>query len=112
MYVAYRADKAGIELRQLRESLSLTVREVETLSQPLTADNQNHYFSFRGLLNNVENDSCRPSLFKMYSLDATYRTRCSNRFALFGLHLCDLGRDRVMLALPKMQLAADSPGSG
>ena len=103
-------ETAGIRLKQLRDRLGLTLREVETLSRRLAHEKQNQdFFISRGWLNNVENGSYTPGVFKLYSLGAIYRTHWSNIFALFGLHLSDFGRDQAMFAPPKTQLATDFP---
>jgi transcriptional regulator with XRE-family HTH domain len=101
---------AGIRLKQLRERLGLTLRKVETLSRQLAKEKQNQdFFISRGWLNNVENGSYTPGIFKLYSLGAIYRTHWSNIFGFFGLHLSDFGRDQAMFAPPRTQLATDLP---
>jgi transcriptional regulator with XRE-family HTH domain len=101
---------AGIRLKQLRERLGLTLRKVEMLSQRLAKEKQNQdFFISRGWLNNVENGSYTPGIFKLYSLGAIYHTHWSNIFGFFGLHLSDFGRDQAMFAPPKTQLATDFP---
>lgn len=98
-------EQAGLRLKQLRVRLSLTLREVENLSRRLAADKQNQdFFISRGWLNNVENGSNTPSLFKLYSLGAIYHTHWSSIFLYFGLNLSDFGRDQAMFAPPKTQL--------
>jgi len=101
---------AGIRLKQLRERLGLTLRKVEMLSRRLAKEKQNQdFFISRGWLNNVENGSYTPGIFKLYSLGAIYRTHWSNVFGFFGLHLSDFGRDQAMFAPPKTQLITDRP---
>jgi transcriptional regulator with XRE-family HTH domain len=101
-------DRAGIRLKQIRERLGLTLREVEMHSRRLAQEKKNQdFFISRGWLNNVENGSYTPGIFKLYSLGAIYRTHWSNIFAMFGLHLSDFGRDQAMFAPPKTQLATD-----
>jgi transcriptional regulator with XRE-family HTH domain len=101
---------AGIRLKQLRKRLGLTLRKVEMLSRRLAKEKQNQdFFISRGWLNNVENGSYTPGIFKLYSLGAIYRTHWSNIFGFFGLHLSDFGRDQAMFAPSKTQLAADLP---
>jgi transcriptional regulator with XRE-family HTH domain len=103
-------DRAGVRLKQLRERLGLTLREVETHSRRLAHEKQNQdFFISRGWLNNVENGSYTPGLFKLYSLGAIYRTHWSSIFSFFGLNLSDFGRDQAMFAPPKTQLDIDSP---
>jgi transcriptional regulator with XRE-family HTH domain len=99
---------AGTRLKRLRKRLGLTLRKVEMLSRRLAKEKQNQdFFISRGWLNNVENGSYTPGIFKLYSLGAIYRTHWSNIFGFFGLHLSDFGRDQAMFAPPKTQLAAD-----
>jgi transcriptional regulator with XRE-family HTH domain len=98
----------GTRLKRLRVSLGLTLRQVEALSRRLAEEKQNQdFFISRGWLNNVENGSYTPGLFKLYSLGAIYHTHWSSIFAFFGLHLSDFGRDQAMFAPRKTQLASD-----
>ena len=103
-------DRAGARLKQLRKRLDLTLREVEALSKQLAIKKENPDFVIsRGWLNNVENGTYTPGIYKLYSLGAIYNTHWSNIFAFFGLHLSDFGRDQAMFAPPKTQLASDAP---
>ncbi len=102
-------DRGGVRLKQLRERLGLTLRQVEALSRQLALKKKNQdFFISRGWLNNVENGAYTPGVCKLYSLGAIYHTHWSNIFAFFGLHLSDFGRDQAMFAPPKTQLAADA----
>jgi transcriptional regulator with XRE-family HTH domain len=102
-------DRGGARLKQLRERLGLTLRQVEALSKQLALKKKNQdFFISRGWLNNVENGAYTPGVCKLYSLGAIYHTHWSNIFAFFGLHLSDFGRDQAMFAPPKTQLAADA----
>ncbi len=103
-------DRAGIRLKRLRERLGLTLREVEGLSRRFAKEKQNQdFFISRGWLNNVENGSYTPGIFKLYSLGAIYHTHWSTIFGFFGLHVSDFGRDQAMFAPTKTQLASDLP---
>jgi transcriptional regulator with XRE-family HTH domain len=100
--------QAGLRLKQLRVRLGLTLRAVEDLSRRLAAEKQNQdFFISRGWLNNVENGSNTPSLFKLYSLGAIYHTHWSSIFSFFGLNLSEFGRDQAMFAPPKTQLVVE-----
>ena len=73
--------RAGQKLKQLRERLGLTLREVEAHSQRLAQQKQNQdFFISRGWLNNIENGTNTPSLFKLYALGAIYREHWSSIF--------------------------------
>jgi len=101
---------AGVKLRDLRLRLGLTLREVEKRSRKLAEDKHNQdFFMSRGWLNNVENGSRTPSIFKLYSLGAIYHTHWSSIVSFFGLHLSDFGRDQTKFAPLRTQLALDGP---
>jgi transcriptional regulator with XRE-family HTH domain len=103
-------DRAGIRLKQIRERLGLTLRQVEAHSRRLAEKKENPDFIVsRGWLNNVENGTNTPSFFKLYALGAIYHVHWSSVFSLFGCNLSDFGRDQAMFAPPKTQLAAESP---
>ena len=105
-------DRAGARVKQIREGLGLTLREVEAHSRRLADKKQNpDYIVSRGWLNNVENGTYTPSFFKLYALGAIYRIHWSSLFALFGCNLSDFGRDQAMFAPRKTQLAVETePG--
>ena len=104
---------AGLRLKQLREHLGLTLRQVEAHSRQLAGEKQNQdFFISRGWLNNVENGSYTPSIFKLYAIGAIYGTHWSSIFQYFGLNLSDFGRDQARFAPPKTQLVIDSGKTG
>jgi transcriptional regulator with XRE-family HTH domain len=103
-------ERAGLKLKQLRESLALTLREVEAFSRKLAEKKKNYdFFVSRGWLNNAENGDYTPGPCKLYTLGAIYRTHWTNLFAFYGLHLGDFERDQAMFAPPRTQLISDSP---
>jgi transcriptional regulator with XRE-family HTH domain len=96
-------------LKELRVRVGLTLREVENLSRRLANEKQNQdFFISRGWLNNVENGSYTPSIFKLYSLGAIYNTHWSSIFSFFGVQLSDFSRDQAMFAPPRTQLVPTS----
>jgi transcriptional regulator with XRE-family HTH domain len=100
---------AGIRLKQVRERLGLTLRQVEAHSRRLAAQKQNQdYFISRGWLNNIENGSHKLSFFKLYALGAIYHVHWSSIFSFFGCNLSDFDRDQAMFAPPKTQLTSDA----
>jgi transcriptional regulator with XRE-family HTH domain len=102
-------NSAGAHLKELRLRLGLTLRDVEANSRKPAAEKQNQdFFISRGWLNNVENGSYTPSIYKLYSLGVIYRTHWSSIFSFFGLHVRDLGRDQALFGVPRTQLVRDS----
>ena len=96
----------GVRLKQLRERVGLTLRQVEALSRELALRKRNQdFFVSRGWLNNVENGTYTPGICKLYSLGAIYHVHWSSLLSFFGIHLSDFGRDQAMFAPPKTQLA-------
>lgn len=97
-------EPVGIKLKQIRQRLDLTLREVETLSRRLAREKQNQdFYISRGWLNNVENGSYTPDILKLYSLGVIYHIHWSNIFAIFDLHLSDVRRDQALFPLPKVK---------
>lgn len=100
---------AGAKLKELRVRLGFTLRDVEASSRQLAAEKRNpDFFISRGWLNNVENGTNTPSIYKLYSLGAIYQTHWTNIFSFFGLHVSELGRDQALFGVPRTQLIADS----
>jgi transcriptional regulator with XRE-family HTH domain len=98
---------AGIRLKQVRERLGMTLRQVEAHSRRLAAQKHNQdFFISRGWLNNIENGSHKLSFFKLYALGAIYHVHWSSIFSFFGCNLSDFDRDQAMFAPPKTQLVS------
>ena len=103
------SETAGLRLKRIRESLGLTLREVETRSRRLARKKQNaDYIISRGWLNNIENGTYQPSLCKLYSLGAIYHVHLSSVFSFFGCNVSDFGKDQAMFGPSKTQLASRS----
>ncbi|HZS71902.1 MAG TPA: helix-turn-helix transcriptional regulator, partial [Candidatus Acidoferrum sp.] len=106
------SERAGVRLKQLRERLGLTLRQVEAESRRLAEEKKNPDFLIsRGWLNNIENGTYKPSLFKLYTLGAIYHVHWSTIFSYFGCDLRDFGRDQAMFSPRRTQLAAEEPES-
>jgi transcriptional regulator with XRE-family HTH domain len=95
----------GARLKELRLRLGLTLRTVEASSRRLAAEKQNpDYVISRGWLNNVENRSFTPSVYKIYALGAIYQTPWTDIVSYFGVHVSELSRDQALFGLPTTQL--------
>lgn len=102
------SERPGIRLKQLRERLGFTLREVQELTEKLADQKHNEdFFVSRGWLNNIENGIYTPSFFKLYALAAVYGVHWSSLFTMFGCNLRDFGRDQAMFAPRKTQLVTD-----
>jgi transcriptional regulator with XRE-family HTH domain len=101
---------AGTRLKELRLRVGLTLRDVEARSLTLAEDKKSRdYFISRGWLNNVENGSYTPSIYKLYSLSVIYRDSWTNVLGFFGLRVGDVGRDQALFGLPNTYLVQKEP---
>jgi transcriptional regulator with XRE-family HTH domain len=105
MDVGTQSERVGIRLKRIRESLGLTLRQVEDRSRQLAEKKQNpDYFISRGWLNNIENGTYTPSACKQYTLGAIYNVHWSSIFSAFGCDMGDFNRDQAMFGPSKTQL--------
>ena len=100
---------SGAKLKQLRDRLGLTLREVEARSRKLAEEKKSQdYFVSRGWLNNVENSSLTPSIYKIYALGIIYQENWSNILSFFGLRVAEIGRDQALFGFPNTRLVTGS----
>jgi transcriptional regulator with XRE-family HTH domain len=99
----------GVRLKRLRESLHLTLREVERKTQEIAAEKKNpEYIVSRGWLTDVENGEHVPSIFKLYSMSVVYCRSWSYLNSLFDVQTSDIGKDQAIFGMGKTRLV-DSP---
>ena len=110
--------RAGANLRRIRERLGLSVREVARRSLKLVAERQNRDFSLsRAWINDVEQGRFVPGTFKIVSLSLIYQMTVAEVHALFGIKPGDITKERPLFRPPKTHLLpppdesiSDSPG--
>ena len=91
--------RPGEQIRELRNRLGVTTREVEEFSRTIAEDRQNEEFYISNAwLTQLENKNSIPSIYKLYSLSVIYRTRFSDLLLIFGIDLN--ATSRYQLALP------------
>src|SRR5580704_8365853 len=99
--------RAGEHLRELRNRLGVTTREVEEFSRAIAEDRQNEEFYISNAwLTQLENKNSVPSIFKLYSLSVIYRIKFNDLLALFGVDLSASGRHQFSLPLQNTHLAS------
>jgi len=88
---------AGEKLKQLRDRLGLTTREVALASVKLAKQKRNDEFLVSGpWLSQLENNSAAvPSIFKLYSLSALYGVSYADLLRFYGVDTSDHGRDHI-----------------
>ena len=103
--------RPGEQLRELRDRLGITTREVEEFSRTIAEDSQNEEFYISNAwLTQLENQNSVPSIYKLYSLSVIYRTKFNDLLAVFGIDLNASTRYQLALPLQNTHLASvESP---
>lgn len=99
--------RAGEQLRELRNRLGITTREVEEFSRTIAEDRQNEEFYISNAwLTQLENKNSIPSIYKLYSLSVIYRTKFNDLLLVFGIDLDASTRYQLALPLQNTHLAS------
>lgn len=99
--------RPGEQLRELRNRLGVTTREVEEFSRTIAEDRENEEFYISNAwLTQLENKNSIPSIYKLYSLSVIYRARFSDLLKVFGIDLNDTSRYQLALPLENTHLVA------
>ena len=102
--------RAGEQLRELRNRLGITTREVEEFSRTIAEDRQNEEFYISNAwLTQLENKNSIPSIYKLYSLSVIYRTKFNELLSVFGIDLTAISRYQLALPLQNTHLASFEP---
>jgi len=99
--------RPGEQLRELRNRLGVTTREVEEFSRTIAEDklNEDFYIS-NAWLTQLENKNSVPSIYKLYSLSVIYRTKFNDLLAVFGVDLTATSRYQLALPLQNTHLTS------
>ncbi len=80
--------QAGQRLREIREKLGLTLRDVEEQSRRITEEMQvMDYLITAGRLSQVENSNSLPSLYKLATLSFIYKLPLTEMFRIYGFDI-------------------------
>jgi len=105
-------DRPGVKLKQAREKLGLTYRDVEKASQEIAARHSNDEFAIAlSRLADIENKGTVPTIYRLYSLCAIYRLDFNETLRWFGIPIEMLASEA--LRIPHRQTHAvrfDPPG--
>ncbi|MGA9883506.1 MAG: helix-turn-helix transcriptional regulator [Candidatus Acidiferrales bacterium] len=105
MIVRKPTPSAGERLRDYRERLGLSTRDVEARSQQIAEDRHNReYYLSHAWVTDIENGQFKPNIYKLYSLSAIYHISYTDVLSCFGLPIAELARYRVTLGAPKTHL--------
>ena len=99
--------RPGIQLRELRNRLGVTTREVEELSRKIARDRENEDFCISNAwLTQLENGDSVPSIHKIFSLSAIYRTRFFDILRMFDVDPDDIAHYHALLPLQNTHLVS------
>jgi transcriptional regulator with XRE-family HTH domain len=99
--------RPGDYLKQKRNRLGITTREVEELSRKVAFDSGNEEFYISNAwLTQLENKDSVPSIFKLFTLSVIYRMKFTELLALFGVDLGDTARLQSSFPLNNTHLAS------
>jgi transcriptional regulator with XRE-family HTH domain len=99
--------RAGEQLRELRNRLGVTTREVEEFSRAISEDRQNEEFYISNAwLTQLENKNSVPSIYKLYSLSVIYRIKFNELLMLFGIDVSLTTRYQFALPLQNTHLTS------
>ena len=102
----------GQRLRALRESLGLTMRDVEAASGQIADKHQNGEFSIPpSRLSDIETKNVVPSIYRIYSLAVIYRSNPHELMSLFGVNLDEITGDLALAQPPKSHVSEASRAS-
>lgn len=98
---------AGEQLKEFRNRLGISLRQVEEYSQRIAQLERNEEFSISNAwLTQVENRLSIPSIYKLYSLSVIYRVKFTDLLMLFGVDLEKIGKYQAETALPHTHMAS------
>ncbi|HEV2288794.1 MAG TPA: helix-turn-helix transcriptional regulator [Candidatus Acidoferrales bacterium] len=98
--------RAGERLKNLRNGLGISTRDVEDLSRRIAQDEGNEDFQIsNGWLTQIENTDSVPSIHKLFSLSIIYRTTFHELLSLFGVDLTKILRYQFSMPLERTHLA-------
>jgi transcriptional regulator with XRE-family HTH domain len=92
--------RPGEQLKEIRNRLGVTTREVEELSRKIAQDSANEEFCISNAwLTQIENGNSVPSIYKFFSLSAIYRVRFHDLLRIFHVDLDAIARYQLELPL-------------
>src|SRR5437868_2842239 len=85
---------AGQKLRDAREKLGLTIREIETASARLADKYANENFNIPlSRLSDIETKGVIPSIYRLYVLSVVYRVSIEELFSWYGIDVAKTADD-------------------
>lgn len=105
--------EAGQKLRARREALGLTLRQVEEASASIAATHQSEEFNLPlSRVSDIETKGMVPSIHRLYSLCAVYRTDLHELLEWYGIGFDQFARDTQTADPPRSHLGSAMAGIG
>jgi len=97
---------AGCKLRNLRENLGLTMRDIESASARLATRHGNEEFAIPpSRLSDIETKGVIPSIYRIYTLAIIYRRDAKELLSFYGIDLDGGAADLELVQPPKTHLS-------
>lgn len=101
----------GKRLREAREKLGLSTRDVERLSRVIAERKQNQeYYISHAWLSEIERGEFIPGLLKLFTLSTIYQYRFDRFLNIFGLDMDEIAKDQMIVPLPRTHLVRPESG--
>ena len=105
------SEQAGFKLKQIRERLGLTLRQVEEASLEIADTERNsEYVVSTARLNQIENDGSLPSIYKFYSLAVIYQLSIESMLGVYGINIGNIQQHRMAARQTSTHLFAAEVG--
>lgn len=99
----------GWKLRQVRERLNLTYRDVEEATSAISAAKMNTEYQLAvSRLADIENKGLVPNVYRLYSLCVTYRLNFVETLRWYGIDLRECEKDSQLYAISKTHMLPDA----
>lgn len=97
--------RAGEQLKDLRNKLGITTRDVEEYSRTIAeSEGNDDFYISNGYLTQIENTESVPSIQKLFSISIIYHTSYHELLAIFGVHLEEMAKYQQFISLNKTHL--------
>jgi len=97
--------RAGEQLKELRNRLGITTRQVEEHTRSIADSEGNvEFYISNAWLTQIENKITIPSIYKLYSLSTIYRIKYSDLLELYGVDLGKTGQHQITTRLRNTHL--------
>ncbi len=98
--------RAGEQLKELRNRLGVTTREVEIHSRKIAeSENNEEFYVSNAWLTQIENKISIPSIYKLYSLSIVYRIKFTDLLLFYGVDLDKITKHQLSTPLARTHVA-------